>query len=313
MKRKICLCLEFLMILIVCLSAICINGYAATADYYYENEYGLKLTEEQYNELAEYLDECEINNLYPEEYEYMISNSLENCILGSETTYVESTYTELENGEIECKDRVLKNEELVSKLFEDKFNKNNPMLMRISPRPSDSAQTTMKKLTMTMTQVQASHKKAIFTCEWLSIPKVKSFDVIGMRPEQTAMTIDGFETTNVQGHQYYDGNTIAYGPNNGNIKYTSTGLGISMNIVDSVSTSLKCDFAVTFGSGATIFTVHGTYQHAVTNVTLSESKNYTIMATGMGNVLNFASSVWNKYDNSPELYVIGIVPSELNN
>ena len=40
----------------------------------------------------------------------------------------------------------------------------------------------------------------------------------------------------------------------------------------------------------------GTYQHAQSNVTLDQSKNYSINANGLGGGVEFASSVRGNYD-----------------
>lgn len=69
-----------------------------------------------------------------------------------------------------------------------------------------------------------------------------------------------------------------------------------MNIVDDVSTSLSNSMAITLLTGALPFTVYGTYQHATSDLTLSQSQNYTFSSSGLGSVLKFANSVSSKYD-----------------
>lgn len=53
------------------------------------------------------------------------------------------------------------------------------------------------------------------------------------------------------------------------------------------------------------FQVYGTYQHAVKNISLSNSKKYTIGAGGMGDVLNFTSGYSSYYDNTGGVMVRG--------
>ena len=105
----------------------------------------------------------------------------------------------------------------------------------------------------------------------------------------------------ISGYQKYDGQLITYNRNSDNTKASSSftgngGIGISMNIVDSVKSTLENSITVRFISKANPFKIHGTYQHAQSNVTLSESKKYTFSSTGLGGVLSFDSSVKSKYD-----------------
>jgi hypothetical protein len=42
--------------------------------------------------------------------------------------------------------------------------------------------------------------------------------------------------------------------------------------------------------------VYGSYQHAITNVSLLQSQSYVISAAGLGYVFNFATSIEDYYD-----------------
>lgn len=114
-------------------------------------------------------------------------------------------------------------------------------------------------------------------------------------------------TDNVVGYQYYDGQKIKYDHSSKNIKKSERGVGVSMNIVDSVSKSLSMNFSVTFGTGQKTFAVSGSYQHAQKDLSLSKSQKYTIGASGMGGVFKFNSSVESYYDNAPGLMVVGSI------
>ncbi len=162
-------------------------------------------------------------------------------------------------------------------------------------------QTNMKRLHMqVIANGYASQKVVTLTNTWLSIPSTKSYDVIALRPGSNSMTVN-VSTSTISGYQKWDGNYVNYDKNSDNTKISSSftgkgGIGISMNIVDSVTSSLENSMTVVFISGADPFKISGTYQHAQSNVTLSESKNYTFSDKGYGNVLDFASSVKSKYD-----------------
>lgn len=148
-----------------------------------------------------------------------------------------------------------------------------------------------------------SVKTITITNIWLSLPSTRSYDVIGFRNGTgTSVSINS-----VSGYQNYDNNIISYTSSSGNLKTTKNGCGISMNIVDSVSSSLSNGMTVTIWNNSTIYTAYGSYQHAITDVTLSQSQNYSINANGLGGVLDFASSVRGYYDGMQGVDITGSV------
>ena len=133
------------------------------------------------------------------------------------------------------------------------------------------------------------------TNEWLITPKVKSYDVIAMRVDDATIN-----SGSQRGTQFYIANgvsdTIEYSYNGTNMVLSSNGFGISMNLVDAAS-SFTCDIDATVTATSQWATVYGSYQHAMTAVTLDKSKSYTISHNGYGKVINFATAVQNDYDN----------------
>lgn len=120
---------------------------------------------------------------------------------------------------------------------------------------------------------------------WKVKPIVKSYDVIGVR--LNGVTLNGsytFKQTYVSNGSY----KVTY---NGNGKTLSNGFGSSALLQDGSNQEYSLTF-MTSGSG----TIYGTYQHAVSSVTLNQSKDYTISSSGLGSVLDFSSSVKDKYD-----------------
>lgn len=266
---------------------------------FYSNDLGLELTKTEYDYLNQYINKYTFDTISENDYNYLIQDIEKNVSTCEE--YVYSTYTEDENGNIETTDEILTEEEMINVA-----NGRNVSLYFLADR-KDTVTTAMKKITMQMYDVQPSAKTVSLTFEWLSIPKCKSFDVIAFRINKPGVTLNAGNTKNVQGYQYYDGKTISYPYNSNNIKYLSNGLGVSMNIVDSTSKSLVCTFKVTIGTGSDSLMVFGSYQHAVENVTLSQSQNYTLHTIGLGNVINFSDSVIKKYDATPGLEVLGSI------
>ena len=144
------------------------------------------------------------------------------------------------------------------------------------------------------------HYIMVYT-QWLVTPATKSFDVTAMRFEDATIvegSQDGTQTYWANGE--YD--FITYSPNGTNIRKQSNGFGISMNLVNDAS-YFETDISADIKASNSNATVYGTYQHAVTNVTLEQSHSYNISHNGFGSVLNFATGVRGYYDGMQGVYV----------
>ena len=122
----------------------------------------------------------------------------------------------------------------------------------------------------------------------------QSFDVTAMRIAD-GYVVDGSQVGN---QMYIKNGTVGlvnYSPNGTNIRKTDNGFGISMNLVNG-GTEFETDISATVKATSEYAMAYGTYQHAVTDVSLDESQSYTISHNGFGGVLNFATGVQNKYD-----------------
>lgn len=131
-------------------------------------------------------------------------------------------------------------------------------------------------------------------CKWKYVPKYTSFDVIAIRGEGV-----GFNTNAVQGRQLYIKNgtsdIISYTNNTTNTKIFGTGVGVSMNLVDSASNyTLKLSVPYTVVGNNPV--IYGSYQHATRNIDLTTSQRYSLNSIGYGNVLLFESPVNSYYD-----------------
>lgn len=116
------------------------------------------------------------------------------------------------------------------------------------------------------------------------------------------------EISNVTGTQETNVGTTNYTYASSNTKILSNGVGISMDLYNNATTKIKCTMQCKFGSGADPFTVFGTYQHATSDLSLSDSQKYKLAVGGMGDVLEFtSSSVKAKYDNTSGLCVTGSI------
>ncbi len=132
------------------------------------------------------------------------------------------------------------------------------------------------------------------TNRWLITPTIKSYDVIAMRVDDATITAG----TQI-GTQLYTTNGISrgvdYSYQGTNMVLSSKGFGISMNLVDA-ATEFTCDIEALVTATTEWATVYGSYQHAAINVTLAQSKSYTISHNGYGKVVNFATGIQNAYD-----------------
>lgn len=265
---------------------------------YYTNSNGATLTEEQYNTLIEVFSE---NTLYSmsEEQINIIKNETDFDV-STETTYIKTTDTYNILGEYTGS---ISQE--VSENYALNYNPND----EIMPMSwTAEHQTSMKRLELrVVTGNSISYKIATITNTWLSIPKVKKFDVIALRPGSNSMTINVVKGL-ITGYQKADNTTINYDGDSDNTKISSSftghgGIGISMNILDAVQSSLENSMTVYFLTGSNPFDLYGTYQHAAQSTTLAESQDYTFDASGYGGVLNFSNSVKNKYDQMQGVHV----------
>ena len=138
-----------------------------------------------------------------------------------------------------------------------------------------------------------SHRLTVYT-QWLIVPVTQSYDVTAMRVED-AYIVEGSQT----GLQVYRKNgtigSVNYSPNGTNIRKEDDGFGISMNLVNDAS-YYETEISANVVATSQYAKAYGTYQHAVTDVTLDASQSYFISHNGFGGVLNFATGVQNWYD-----------------
>lgn len=117
---------------------------------------------------------------------------------------------------------------------------------------------------------------------WLQNPLVRSYDLIGANLDNVQLF--GNVATKLV---YSNGNMT---PND--LKKSNNGFGVSVQLPPAGSNiKITQTFKTTKGGK-----VYGSYQHAVTNVSLYESQNYSVSYNGYGHVFQFNNGVNNKYD-----------------
>lgn len=155
--------------------------------------------------------------------------------------------------------------------------------------------TSYKNIEISTSQTGTNSYFIYVTNDWLITPKVKSYDVIAMRVDDATIS-----SGTQRGVQMYTTNgindVVNYSYQGTNMVLSSNGFGISMNLVDAAS-GFTCEIQAIVTATSQWATVYGSYQHAMTAVTLAKSKSYTISHNGYGKVVNFATAVQNDYDN----------------
>ena len=226
-------------------------------------------------------------------------------------------YARLRNVFSDARILIMSDEEATQYLSYDKVSKyykvtettNGTITTEVSKEEAIAAAETENNISPTATYHTTSYKNIeIYTSQtgtnsyfvyvtnnWLITPKVKSYDVIAMRVDDATIS-----SGTQRGVQMYTTNGISnvvnYSYQGTNMVLSSNGFGISMNLVDAAS-GFTCDIQAIVTATSQWATAYGSYQHAMTAVTLAKSKSYTISHNGYGKVINFATAVQNDYDN----------------
>lgn len=245
----------------------------------------VELNDEDYARLNKVFSEASINAMTQEEVDKYLAADLENA--KSETTY----YKGVSHG----------NESYTwYEISKDEYDNSDS---EIQPHATYIA-TEYKEVRISV--IEGYDDVHIFDlyAKWKKMPAARSYDVIAFRFRNVAL-INGTQ----KGRQYYKKtgsavyDHITYTSSSGNMKKTSQGFGVSMNLVDNSINALELELTCEgVPSGINPY-VWGNYQHAVENVTLAQSQNYNISSAGYGNVINFDLSVEDHYDGMGGVYI----------
>ena len=244
------------------------------------NNNGIEISEEDYNNFLKIHTPEYIMMMDEAKYEKL--KSLDYSNIETSETYVESTYNSLLGVTTE------------KEITKEEYENFNPIMLMLGDKGA-SGETSAKKSSLAVIG-GSTWNYVIYNAVWKGIPSTRSFDVIGIR----GYGVD-FRDGSQSGEQIYKLNgeyqRISYAWNGTNIKrFDEQGFGISMNIVNDNITELQlsvdCDITPTVNSPA----VYGSYQHAVSSVTLAQSQNYTLGVEGLGRVFVYPYSISQKYD-----------------
>ena len=134
----------------------------------------------------------------------------------------------------------------------------------------------------TITKSCTSNCLITLVAEWKKNPNVRSYDVIGAYLDDVSLI--GSPTTTA---------TNTAGTNSSSEIVNDTyGFGVSVKLPTGGNNMVVSQYFRVETGG----TVYGSYQHATANISLANSKKYTISKTGYGGVFLFNSSVRSYYD-----------------
>ena len=243
------------------------------------NNNGIEISEEEYNNFLKIHTPEYIMIMNEEKYEKL--KSLDYSDIEITENYIESVY----NPNL----GIITEREMT----EEEYENYNP-IMPILDSKGASGETSAKKISMAILG-GSTYNHVTLTATWKGIPATRSFDVIGVRGYGVS-----FRNGSQSGEQIYKLNgeikAVDYAWNGTNIQRHDNGFGISMNIVNDSITALQlavdCDVTPTLTEPG----IFGSYQHAVKSLSLADSQNYTLGASGLGGVFVFPYSISQKYD-----------------
>lgn len=252
--------------------SLCANQARANE---YENYYGIKMTNQEYNNLLNLgFTEDEIYYMLEETFEE--NKDITANLVATNNKYYKTVYTDL-----------------IGNSYSTEITKNeyeNESLMV----PRGTVTTEYKKMVSTMSQLDNSFRYKV-TLVWNRIPSTKSYDIIGVGFEDN-VSISGlvnFSYTYADTNGNYTTSTLHYGK-----KSTSTGGSAVYKIptnIHGLSAVLYYDVVKNTSSTITHLSMCGDYSHATSNVSSSSTSNHEITING----IELGTSIYGYYDAIP--------------
>ena len=198
-----------------------------------------------------------------------------------EMNYIDELYGDMYSKYITLDEYdILKENSLIGKNIEKKTNSNIIGINNVEHKtPSKN---------ITITKSCSNNCIVVLNTDWLKVPKVKSWDVIGFYIENTNIL-----NINPMSLIEENGKSTLYK----NYKKSITGVGYSVKAVNS---KFKVKISILTSKKGRIY---GSYQHAKENITESQSQNYYFSYNGLGNVFAFNNGLNNKYDNTGGVWI----------
>ena len=282
MIKKFVVCFIFYLLMI-----IPINIFALENDELIVNSNGVEMSKEDYNNLRKYFGELHIDTMTQDEFDEQMQLDFDN--VHGVLKYIRTDYNHI-TGEVTSTE-ITEEEYMNAGLDKD----NN------QPR-SNFAESDYKYINLVAGNTNGAAFLS-FVTHWKIMPATRSFDVNAAR----LVNLDVINGTQ-GGKQFYtiSGNTsyINYSFNGTNINNQSNGFGISMNLVNDTNlTGLELEITSCLEVTNYPAIIFASYQHAITTLSLDESKSYTLSSSGLGSVITYAnSSTYSKYDGMTGVY-----------
>lgn len=219
----------------------------------------------------------------------------------AKTNIITTTYYDINDEIVKIEDKIVDDEELA--LYLKSYSEEKRMVIPTAENSlardvgwpaSYKSEAKQINLDYFRRSGDSTHAYIFGMVEWFTVPNVQQFDVLGIRWDGNA-TI-----TNAKGRQSAVRNSqkisTDYNYKGNNMNVQSNGAGLSMNLYDNAS-NYHLQFLIEI-IPTSVSKVYFSYQHAVTNnITLAQSKSYTLSSSGLGNVIKFNSKTTeNKYD-----------------
>ncbi len=283
---------KYSKIFISILAFIPFLNVSAESQPFYVNSNNISMTEEQYNYLLNFYSEDIIFKMtqdrfdYEMQYDFVLDSASEKYI--KTVTY----YDDLGNAYID--------ENEISEEDYDKAIMPLANNCEVGGLPLGCWETTYKKL-MLYSWVNGDignlTQRFDVQNEWKIMPAVRSFDVIGIRYyDYNPLYAFGYQNTYT--NSGYE--EIYYSYDGTNMNRQSNGIGISQNIVDDSSLYGLTNRLIVDGKnyGTEHMGVFASYQHATSDLTLDQSKNYSFGSGGLGDVFIFNNGISSFYDHT---------------
>ena len=150
------------------------------------------------------------------------------------------------------------------------------------PNNTRGTTVTTPQVQLTITKVCNTNCLITTTARWLALANIRSYDVIGAYLQNTSL-VSTVTTRAV---------TTSASQSSNSIKNTSNGFGVSIKSPSGSNLTINQYYSVSLGGH-----VYASYQHAIRNITLTNSQQYTISRSGYGGVFLFNSPYNSYYDN----------------
>lgn len=239
----------------------------------YVNYYGIEMNETEYSNLLG-LGFTEEEIYHMELDEFNANKNIESALEASTTKYYVETVRYDSTG------RVVHSN--TSEVTEEEYNDD----MILNMRSTATTQTTYKKMVTTIAQAGTKYRYKV-TLTWRQLPKVRSYDIIGIGIEPTLVAIT---STIVFNQTYCISNSCTNSNSYNSVSYDFTGAGVSFKLASTSGiTGLRSYFYFDVSKEnpdqtLTVQYADGDYSHATSTVTSTQATGYYVNQIGI--VLN---------------------------